>query len=136
MSGQAQNQAQTNQVVCFEYRFTGMGARTEYIFLKVNGRIKRLEPLWTRRSKTGNHGMDCYTATFLRKADAEVVVQVSNSGKHYCSLKLYRQLSKEELLKLSKWLAENEHICEQIAMDLVKYGLPEDVLLDLVQRDP
>ena len=131
-------QTQQKEIVCFEYRDTlKTSARTEYIFIKLNdGKIERLEPLWRKRSRTGAHGEDCYTKKYLEKADAIVAVQVSNSGRHYCSLVTKKQLTQEELLKLAVWLAEYEHICEGIARDLIRHGLPEEVLADLLQRDP
>ena len=106
------------------------------IALAIDGNVKRLKPLWERRSRTGNHGEDCYTWKYLERASVFVHIEVSNSGRHYCNLTLKKQLTQEQLLRIAKWLAENEHICESIASNLVKAGLPEEVLLDLVQRDP
>lgn len=106
--------------------------RTEYIFLTVGGRsVRVLSPLWTKRSRTGAHGTDYYTSKYLERADAMVTVDVSNSGKHYCKLVLLKPLTPMQLLRLAKWLNENEHICRRIAEDLVKYGLPPEVLRDL-----
>ena len=114
-----------------------MGGRTEYLFLQVNGgKIKRLEPLWQRRSRTGNHGEDCYTVTFLQKADVEVAVKISNSGAHYCSLRVLKPLAPEQLLRLARWLQQHEHLCHMIAQDLIRYGLPPKTLTDLLQHDP
>ena len=111
-------------------------ARTEYIPLIVDKSVRRLEPLWRKRSRTGAHGEDCYTKKYLEKANAVVEVRISNSGRHYCSLILHKQLTSEQLLKLAKWLYEHEHICESIAKYLLEYGLPEDVLVDLIMPDP
>jgi len=131
------DQPKDRSIACFDYRYTlKTGARTEYIFLVVGKSVKRLEPLWTRRSRSGAHGEDCYTSKLLERADVEVTVQISNSGRHYCDLKIKRKLGKEELLKLAAWLNRNEHICESLAKRLIEYGLPEDVLVDLIMPDP
>ena len=111
-------------------------ARTETILLYVTETAERIEPRWIKRSRTGAHGEDCYLVDDVERAHAIVTIRISNSGRHYCRLELRGKLTEDGLVRLAVWLWQYEHICDRLAEDLVKYGLPAEVLTDLLQRNP
>ena len=73
--------------VQFEGRRTGMGARTDHVIYSMD--LEVVKPLVTESSRTGNH----WTETYCLEAGKEYyhsVLDVSNSGKHYCKVTIIK----------------------------------------------
>lgn len=90
---------------CYPYRYTRVGAYTKALVL-VNGRA--VEPKYTRYSKTGRHGEECWDESTIESADVILVIDISNSGKHYC----YIIIQKPNMKSIKKALEIHE--CESI----------------------
>jgi hypothetical protein len=71
------------RIICreFPFRRTGMGAITRAVVV-VNGKV--VQPIRSRRSRTGNHGEDHYCLLPEEwKKSWIVVLEQSNSGRRY-----------------------------------------------------
>lgn len=74
---------ESQRLKCYSYRSTGMGAKSRAIVIKD---FQVIVPTFIRRSRSGNHGEDCYSEDVIASADAIVFIEISNSRKHYCSV--------------------------------------------------
>jgi len=110
---------QVQPLVKYQYRLCikTLG-RTETILLKfMNNKLERIEPFDKERSLSKAHGEDYYLLSQVQEADFIVQIEVSNSGRHYCKLKKFRN-DPEAIKLLIQWLKQNEHICYSLYSQL------------------
>ncbi len=72
--------------VAFEGRRTGMGAITEYTLYSIK-QEKKLSPVYSDSSKTGNHWTDYYNLV-VGNTYAVACQDISNAGNHRCYISL------------------------------------------------
>ena len=102
---------EVQKYIPFEYRnCIKYPGRTQYYIIK-DGKV--LEPIYRRRSRTGAHGEDYYKPEDVETADVILCVNISNSGKHYC----YMKVQKFNIASIKKAL--QIHNCEALAENII-----------------
>jgi len=92
------------------------GKKRAILLLDVGDSVKELEPDFIRRTRTGVHGFDGYSIGIYNLADALILIDVTNGGKHRCKV----EFVKPHLKNLVKeWLKENEHLCPNLSNQLM-----------------
>ncbi len=107
----------------FEFKDTlKTDAYKETFLLDENG--KRIPPFHEEYSKTHAHGEHYYTEDQVKKAIAILTIDISNSGRHYCSVQIdkdrFNKLPPERKARLLKRILEI-HECPRIYEDLADY---------------
>lgn len=111
------------ELIRFEFKDTlKTDAYKETFLLDENAR--RIKPIHEEYSKTKAHGVHYYTKEQVNRTIAILTIDISNSGKHYCSVEIkkekFEKLTPQQRAKILKRILDI-HYCPRVLQDLSDY---------------
>ena len=77
-----------------------MSGRTEVYYLRADGSV--IKPVYEEYSRSGAHGTWYYPRNVIEEeAVVRFEIEVSNSGRHYCDIKLLKKIDPEDALRIA-----------------------------------
>lgn len=116
-----------------------MSGRTEVYYIRSDGSI--VKPVYEEYSRTGAHGTWYYSRYEVeQEAVARLHVEVSNSGRHYCSIRVLKKLDPEDALRVgvAVYKLHGEWLCKSLynalAKMLAEAGYTHDEIVTLLSE--